>query len=234
VCKFRFVLLAFFSRCFRVLSRGQLRTYLEVCHFSVDGNLLISFVQEIIQEQYSTVANYSQSSHTRSTQTEVRPSPSHANDCPDYHVWLRVHFHAAATRTLINFCEGVARDTLVPYSDPIFECLVKLLNPTSDNAKQSKRYIQEQANTVLAMVADASEVTFTKVSQMRLLSQLPSSLTELQRNTLFEHHTIVTQHIAQCKWRQLPKIQCEGYGIRWLDKFILSYYPDDLFTYIFG
>ncbi|KIM71752.1 hypothetical protein PILCRDRAFT_82479, partial [Piloderma croceum F 1598] len=80
-----------------------------------------------------------------------------------------VHFHAAAT--LINFCEGVARDTLVPYSDTIFECLVKLLNPTSDNAKQSKRYVQEQAISVLAMVADASEATFAKVSQMRLLSQ---------------------------------------------------------------
>jgi hypothetical protein len=64
-----------------------------------------------------------------------------------------------------------------------FECLVKLLNPTSNNAKQSKRYVQEQAITVLAMVADASEGTFARVSQMRLLSQLPSLLTELQRNS---------------------------------------------------
>ncbi|KIM73570.1 hypothetical protein PILCRDRAFT_829051 [Piloderma croceum F 1598] len=72
----------------------------------------------------------------------------------------RVHSHAAAA--LINFCEGVARDALVPYLDPIVERLLKLLNPTGDNAKQPKRYVQEQAITTLAMVADASEATFAK------------------------------------------------------------------------
>ena len=30
---------------------------------------------------------------------------------------------------------------------------------------------------------------------------------------LFEHHTIVAQHIAQCKWSQLPKIKCECAGL---------------------
>ena len=51
---------------------------------------------------------------------------------------------------------------------------------------------------------------------------------------LFKHHTIVAQHIAQCKWSQLPKIKCEGYGMHRLDRFILPYYPDDLFIYILG
>ena len=37
----------------------------------------------------------------------------------------RVHAHAAAA--LINFCEGVARDTLVPFLDPIVERLLRLL-----------------------------------------------------------------------------------------------------------
>ncbi|KIJ57822.1 hypothetical protein HYDPIDRAFT_34760 [Hydnomerulius pinastri MD-312] len=32
---------------------------------------------------------------------------------------IDVHAHAAAA--LINFCEGVERDTLVPYLDPIVE-----------------------------------------------------------------------------------------------------------------
>ncbi|KAF9472591.1 ARM repeat-containing protein [Pholiota conissans] len=71
----------------------------------------------------------------------------------------RVHAHAASA--LINFCEGVERDTLLPYLDPIVERLLKLLNPPGDPALV-RRYVQEQAITTLAMVADASEVTFAK------------------------------------------------------------------------
>jgi importin-5 len=74
----------------------------------------------------------------------------------------RVHAHAAAA--LINFCEGVERDTLLPYLDPIVERLLKLLNPMQDGSRPTKRYVQEQAITTLAMVADASETTFAKVS----------------------------------------------------------------------
>ncbi|KZT00064.1 ARM repeat-containing protein [Laetiporus sulphureus 93-53] len=70
----------------------------------------------------------------------------------------RVASHAAAA--LINFCEGVERETLLPYLDPIVERLLKLLNPGS--GAQPQRYVQEQAITTLAMVADASEATFAK------------------------------------------------------------------------
>ena len=72
----------------------------------------------------------------------------------------RVSAHAAAA--LINFCEGVERDTLVPYLDEVVERLLKLLNPGTAG-KTPKRYVQEQAITTLAMVADASEATFAKV-----------------------------------------------------------------------
>ncbi|KAH7909589.1 ARM repeat-containing protein [Hygrophoropsis aurantiaca] len=72
----------------------------------------------------------------------------------------RVHSHAAAA--LINFCEGVERKTLIPYLDPIVERLLKMLNPAGENGQQTKRYVQEQALTSLAMVADASEATFAK------------------------------------------------------------------------
>ncbi|KAI0761084.1 ARM repeat-containing protein [Trametes elegans] len=75
----------------------------------------------------------------------------------------RVHAHAAAA--LINFCEGVERDTLIPYLDPIVDRLLKLLNPgaaTGDASRAPKRYVQEQVITTLAMVADASEATFAK------------------------------------------------------------------------
>jgi len=51
----------------------------------------------------------------------------------------------------------------VPYLDPIVERLLKLLNPPGEAAKNVRRYVQEQAITTLAMVADASEATFAKV-----------------------------------------------------------------------
>ncbi|KAL0577237.1 importin subunit beta-3 [Marasmius crinis-equi] len=79
----------------------------------------------------------------------------------------RVHAHAAAA--LINFCEGVARDTLLPYLDPIVERLLRLLGVGVGAAEGTagagggvKRYVQEQAITTLAMVADASEGGFVK------------------------------------------------------------------------
>jgi hypothetical protein len=71
---------------------------------------------------------------------------------------------------LVNFCEGVEHDTLVPYIDPIFERLLKLLAP-GENKAPTKRYVQEQAITSLAMVADASESTFVKVSLSRLYAE---------------------------------------------------------------
>ena len=86
-------------------------------------------------------------------------NPPSTNTLPPH----RVHSHAAAA--LINFCEGVARDTLLPYLDPIVERLLKLLNPPGDPALV-RRYVQEQAITTLAMVADASEVTFAKVRRV--------------------------------------------------------------------
>ena len=70
---------------------------------------------------------------------------------------------------LINFCEGVERDTLLPYLDPIVKRLLELLNPSQDGSRPTKRYVQEQAVTTLAMVADASETTFAKVSNWRNL-----------------------------------------------------------------
>lgn len=94
------------------------------------------------------------------------PEPRYVTHFPIYHpnssahLLCRVHAHAASA--LINFCEGVERDTLLPYLDPIVERLLKLLNPQAAPT-QVRRYVQEQAITTLAMVADASETTFAKV-----------------------------------------------------------------------
>ena len=55
---------------------------------------------------------------------------------------------------------------LLPFLDPIVERLLELLNPVGDLALV-RRYVQEQAITTLAMVADANEVTFAEVSKCR-------------------------------------------------------------------
>ena len=46
------------------------------------------------------------------------------------------------------------------------ERLLKLLNNPSGNPSMVRRYVQEQAITTLAMVADASEVMFGKVRRL--------------------------------------------------------------------
>jgi len=103
---------------------------------------LCTDLEEVIQEQYH------QQIFAALIPTLEAPEP-------------RVHAHAAAA--LINFCEGVERETLLPYLDPIVERLLTLLNPaSSDSANAPKRYVQEQVITTLAMVADASEATFAK------------------------------------------------------------------------
>lgn len=58
-----------------------------------------------------------------------------------------------------------------PRLDPIVERLLKLLNPAGEGGMQPKRYVQEQAITTLAMVADASEATFAQVCFFPLFSQ---------------------------------------------------------------
>ncbi|KAG0701167.1 ARM repeat-containing protein [Suillus ampliporus] len=96
----------------------------------------------------------------------------------------RVHSHAAAA--LINFCEGVERDTLVPYLDPIVERLLKMLNPGAEDGKVVKGYVQEQAITTLAMVADASETTFAK----HYTSIMPLLLNVLRNANSADHYKL--------------------------------------------
>ncbi|KAG0314219.1 hypothetical protein BGZ97_009502 [Linnemannia gamsii] len=65
----------------------------------------------------------------------------------------RVRAHAAAA--LVNFCEAVEKGTLEPYLDAIFERLLSLLNTGTT-------YVQEQAITTIATVADSAEDRFVK------------------------------------------------------------------------
>jgi len=67
----------------------------------------------------------------------------------------RVQAHAAAA--LVNFCEPIAvEDQIIePYLDGILERLLTLL-------QSPKRYVQEQAVTTIATVADAANEKFVK------------------------------------------------------------------------
>ncbi|KAI9141287.1 armadillo-type protein [Paraphysoderma sedebokerense] len=65
----------------------------------------------------------------------------------------RVQAHAAAA--LVNFAEHVAKKDILPYLDTIFDKLVALL-------QQGKIYVQEQAITTIATVADSAEDQFAK------------------------------------------------------------------------
>lgn len=65
----------------------------------------------------------------------------------------RVQAHAAAA--LVNFCEAASKEVLEPYLDDLLNNLVGLL-------LSPKRYVQEQALTTIATIADAAEKKFIK------------------------------------------------------------------------
>ena len=102
---------------------------------------------------------------------------------------------------------------LLPYLNPIVKCLLKLLNPAGDPALV-RRYVQEQAITTLAMVADANEVTFAKVIKHRcggkgrrtcwgsnnasyLLFFLPLS----------DDYAVAVERAVECGWARLLEVE---------------------------
>ncbi|KAF8732544.1 ARM repeat-containing protein, partial [Rhizoctonia solani] len=94
---------------------------------------LCTDMQEIFQQKYTK---------------EILSCLIPAMDAPE----ARVHCHAA--KAIINFCCGVEADELAPYLDDIVNRLLRLLGSSP------RRYVQEQALTTLAMVADASADKF--------------------------------------------------------------------------
>ena len=65
----------------------------------------------------------------------------------------RVQSHAAAA--LVNFCEEAEKEDLVPYLDDLLKRLLALL-------QSPKRYVQEQALSTIATIADSAEAAFGK------------------------------------------------------------------------
>lgn len=56
----------------------------------------------------------------------------------------------------MNFCEEAEKEILEPYLDDLLRCLLALL--TNDQ----KRYVQEQALSTIATIADSAEVAFSR------------------------------------------------------------------------
>ena len=65
----------------------------------------------------------------------------------------RVQAHAAAA--MVNFSEGATKDALAPYLDAMLEKLLCLL-------QTGKRYVQEQAITTIASIADSAQEHFIR------------------------------------------------------------------------
>ena len=63
----------------------------------------------------------------------------------------RVQCHSAAA--LVNFCEEAEKETLEPYLDELLNRLLVLL-------RSPKRYVQEQALSTIATIADSAEAAF--------------------------------------------------------------------------
>jgi len=66
----------------------------------------------------------------------------------------RVQSHAAAA--LVNFCEEAEKEVLEPYLDDLLRRLLDLLH------NDQKRYVQEQALSTIATIADSAEVAFSR------------------------------------------------------------------------
>lgn len=96
----------------------------------------------------------------------------------------RVQAHAAAA--LVNFCEAASKEVLEPYLDDLLNNLVGLL-------LSPKRYVQEQALTTIATIADAAEKKFVKYHNTLL-----PMLMEFLRTDLGPENHMLTAKCIEC------------------------------------
>jgi hypothetical protein len=87
------------------------------------------------------------------------------------------------------------------------ERLLKLLNNPAGNPSMVRRYVQEQAITTLAMVADASEVTFGKVGRLLNLFSLQKKFDFLVIGEVqVDMQTMVREDCERAFWKRLDGI----------------------------
>ena len=147
-------------------SRGQLCTDLELRSFG-------RFCKKVSNRSVLLEGNYTASISSKTIRSAHTCSGRSEPKCFLYFTATLFHINLILKRVdayvaaaLINFGEGVERNTPLPYLDPIVEHLLKLLNNPAVNPSIARRYVQEQAIIMLAMVVDASEVPFGKVHRL--------------------------------------------------------------------
>ncbi|WPK26246.1 hypothetical protein PUMCH_003595 [Australozyma saopauloensis] len=96
----------------------------------------------------------------------------------------RVQAHGAAA--LVNFCEAATKEVLEPYLDDLLNNLVGLL-------LSPKRYVQEQALTTIATIADAAEKKFIKYHNTLL-----PMLMDFLRTDLGPENQMLTAKCVEC------------------------------------
>lgn len=103
----------------------------------------------------------------------------------------RVQSHAAAA--LVNFCEEAEKEVLEPYLDNLLSHLLSLL-------ESPKRFVQEQALSTIATVADSAEAAFSKYYDtlmpllFNVLREEQSKEYRLLRAKAMECATLIGQH----------------------------------------
>lgn len=93
----------------------------------------------------------------------------------------------ACSLCFLNFCEGVKRDTLLTYLNPLVERPLKLLTPAGDSV-------------------DASEVIFVKVSMRRKGRRISSgsAITSfLFFLASFNDYAVAVERAVECGWAGL-------------------------------
>ncbi|KAJ1980936.1 importin subunit beta-3 [Dimargaris xerosporica] len=106
----------------------------------------------------------------------------------------RVQAHAAAA--LVNFCEQATQAVLEPYLDTLLENLLALLN-------SPHRYVQEQAVTTIATVADSAEKKFIKYYSiimpmlLNVLRQVDQKEYRLLRGKTIECATLIALAVGK-------------------------------------
>ncbi|KAI8917831.1 hypothetical protein PhCBS80983_g00962 [Powellomyces hirtus] len=112
----------------------------------------------------------------------------------DYRDFPRVQTHAAAA--LVNFCQEVEKDAIAPFLSAIFEKLLVLLNT-------GKTYVQEQAITTIATVADSAAENFVNYYSsimpllMNVLKQANSKEFRLLRGKAMECATLIALAVGK-------------------------------------
>ncbi|KAF3080795.1 hypothetical protein TWF569_003879 [Orbilia oligospora] len=108
----------------------------------------------------------------------------------------RVQSHAAAA--LVNFCEEAEKEILEPYLDRLLTALLQLL-------RNPKRYVQEQALSTIATIADSAEQAFARYYDHLMpllfsaLSQEQTKDTRLLRAKAMECATLITLAVGKEK-----------------------------------